>query len=751
MNKLFILILNNAIIAGWMILAIILFRFAFRKMPKWMNCLLWGMVAIRLLIPFSIESIFSLIPSSQTVPRDIEYVKVPQIDAGVSSINMTINPILANHFTASEIVSVNPIGIIIFLSAHIWLFGIICMLAYAFVSYLILAKRIAKARLLESGVKECDSVESPFILGFVRPCIYVPSSIEQEAYLCVLEHEKAHIKRGDHIWKPLGFLLLSIYWFHPLSWIAYICLCKDIEYACDEKVTREKDAQWKVEYCQVLLDLSTQRKMVSACPVAFGEVGVKERVKSVLNYKKPTFWILLVSIAVVVIVIVCFMTNPKQEDSAQGETASVQEYMHVQEEQEQVNQAQQELEQQIEAIENVKQDSKEFSVTKEQLFVEEWARAYCDKDGKKLYAYSTKDARKMLGIEKIGTDDEYTFEEFSAWPSNDKWFYIQQLNEQGAVIYYYAISSDPHVTVWRQHISFEKQTSADEDYIVKSARTDKYENIVLGSEYDMAYGDGLFCMDYVHNGLGDQLNKDALLSSSLAYKDLFEPDTAARKLLNLLPNDNKIPIEVVDGENENEKILHITFLEDNEMRIVKMIQPWGVAGIWIPSSEENYLETEYVGTPDEPRLVELENTKSDWFGEKLSELVSVGDKKELKTDMLLGHHWGETEEETKTVKTQQGELLGYKYDDDLMFDYNENGKMYGIYYFFRKESNDNLSEESYRDFVSKLAAQLGKKVEESNVGKLLVSDIYDGKITYEIIYNNEECFFEVVIQNDIIN
>lgn len=607
MDGIFITIFNNAIVVGYMILAVILARVIFRKMPKWMSCLLWGLVAIRLLVPFSIESIFSLIPSSNTVPMDIGYAKVPQIDTGVQSINIVVNPLLENHFTANEISSMNPIQGLIYLSSYVWLFGVIGMLAYAFVSYLVLTKKLSGAKELDKGVMVCDKVEGPFILGLIKPCIYVPTEMQSDAYLCVMEHEKAHIKRGDHIWKPLGFMLLSIYWFHPLSWIGYICLCKDIEYACDEKVTKEKDKEWKAKYCQVLLDLSIQKKMVSACPVAFGEVGVKSRVKSVLNYKKPTFWIILGSVVAAAIVIICFMTNPKQEDSAQGETASVQEYMHVQEEQEQVNQAQQELEQQIEAIENAKQDSKEYSVTKEQLFVEEWARAYCDKDGKILYAYSTKDARKMLGIEKIETDDEFTFEESSAWPSNDKWFGIQQLSKQGAVIYYYAISSDPHVTVWRQHISFEKQTSADEDYIVKSARTDKYENIVLGSEYDMAYGDGLFYMDYVHNGLGDQLNKDALLSSSMAYKDLFEPDTSARKLLNLLPNENKVPIEILDGENENEKILHITFLEDNEMRIVKMIQPWGVAGIWIPSNEENYLETEYVGTPDEPKLVELEN------------------------------------------------------------------------------------------------------------------------------------------------
>ncbi len=314
MSKLFITILNNALVAGWIILAVIILRLLLKKSPKWINCVLWGLVAVRLLVPFSIESIFSLVPSSKPVPVDIEYVTVPQIDSGINTVNTVINPMLENNFTATETASVNPMQIVVGIFSYIWIVGVISLLVYAFVSFILLKRQIKDVKPVAERVYECSTVESPFILGILRPVIYIPDSLEENAYSCVIEHEKAHLKRGDFIWKPLGFLLLSVYWFNPLCWIAFIMLCKDIEYACDEKVTKDKDRDWKAQYCQILLNLSSQRKLISACPVAFGEVSVKDRVKSVINYKKPAFWIITVSIIACIIVGICFLTNPKAGD-----------------------------------------------------------------------------------------------------------------------------------------------------------------------------------------------------------------------------------------------------------------------------------------------------------------------------------------------------------------------------------------------------------------------------------------------------
>ena len=311
MDKLFITIVNNGLVASWIILAVIVLRKLLNRIPKWVNCLLWGLVAIRLAIPFSIESIFSLIPSAKPVPADIEYAKIPKIDSGMHAVNTVINPVLENHFAVKEIASVNPIQVIIFITSYIWLIGVIGLLIYAFVSFIMLKRQVKNAQAVDKGIFRSGTIDSPFILGFVKPSIYIPDYLDDEAYICVTEHEKAHIKRGDFIWKPFGFWILSVYWFNPLCWFAYIMLCKDIEYACDEKVTKDKDKNWKATYCQVLLDCSSKRKMIAACPVAFGEVSVKDRIKFVIRYKKPTFGMIVLAFVACIVVGICFLTNPK--------------------------------------------------------------------------------------------------------------------------------------------------------------------------------------------------------------------------------------------------------------------------------------------------------------------------------------------------------------------------------------------------------------------------------------------------------
>ena len=311
MDKLFITIVNNGLVASWIILAVIVLRKLLNRIPKWVNCLLWGLVAIRLAVPFSIESIFSLIPSAKPVPADIEYAKIPKIDSGMHAVNTVINPVLENHFAVKEIASVNPIQVIIFITSYIWLIGVIGLLIYAFVSFIMLKRQVKNAQVIDKGIFRSGTIDSPFILGFVKPSIYIPDYLDDEAYICVTEHEKAHIKRGDFIWKPFGFLILSVYWFNPLCWFAYIMLCKDIEYACDEKVTKDKDKNWKATYCQVLLDCSSKRKMIAACPVAFGEVSVKDRIKFVIRYKKPTLGMIVLAFVACIVVGICFLTNPK--------------------------------------------------------------------------------------------------------------------------------------------------------------------------------------------------------------------------------------------------------------------------------------------------------------------------------------------------------------------------------------------------------------------------------------------------------
>lgn len=320
MSAVFLKILNMGIAAGWLILAVILVRMLLKKAPKWIICLLWGFVAIRLICPFSLESASSLIPSRETVPAQIAEFQKPVIDSGITIVNETVNPILANSFAPDPADSVNPLQIVIPVISYVWLVGIAALLIYACLSFRKLKKSVSASVSLGKNIMTCDEIKEPFILGVVRPVIYVPSFMErsQETLTYVILHESAHLKRRDHWWKPLGYLLLAIYWFHPLCWIAYLLFCRDIEMACDEKVIRDMDRDHMAAYSQALLDLSFPGKKIAACPLTFGEVSVKQRVKGVFNYKKPTFWILLTAAIVCVLLVLCLMTDPFSERSLSG-------------------------------------------------------------------------------------------------------------------------------------------------------------------------------------------------------------------------------------------------------------------------------------------------------------------------------------------------------------------------------------------------------------------------------------------------
>lgn len=319
MRLIFLHMLNLSITASWFILAIVIVRAFLKKAPKWINCMLWALVGLRLICPFSFESAMSLIPSSEVVPYDIELSANPAIDLGIPNVNRVINPLIAGSFKPNPLASANPLQIVLPIVSVIWLVGMIALLIYALISYIRLKRSVGASIALRDNILVCDDVKSPFILGIIRPMIYVPSSMTGETLDCVIIHEAAHIKRHDHWWKPLGYLILTVYWFNPLCWVAYILLCRDIEMACDERVIRDMDRNGKAIYSQALLNVNFPRKKIAVCPLAFGEVGVKERVKAVLNYKKPTFWAILVAIVACIAVAICFMTNPKKTQKTEIE------------------------------------------------------------------------------------------------------------------------------------------------------------------------------------------------------------------------------------------------------------------------------------------------------------------------------------------------------------------------------------------------------------------------------------------------
>ena len=312
MTELFLDIVNMSISAGWLVLAVLALRLILKKAPKWVNVLLWGIVAVRLICPFSIESALSLIPSKETISPEIMMDWTPEISTGIESLDQVVNPVISTSFAPNPGTSANPLQILIPVAANLWLLGVLILLIYTAISYLSLRHKLRTAVILRDTIFQCETVSSPFVLGILKPKIYLPYSMDGNNLNHVVAHEQAHIKRKDHWWKPLGFLLLTVYWFNPLMWLAYILLCCDIELACDEKVIAELGNEQRADYTQALVTCSVNRRMIAACPLAFGEVGVKDRVKSIMNYRKPTFWIIGVSVLVCVVVAVCFLTNPEK-------------------------------------------------------------------------------------------------------------------------------------------------------------------------------------------------------------------------------------------------------------------------------------------------------------------------------------------------------------------------------------------------------------------------------------------------------
>lgn len=326
MSALFLQIVNMSITAVWLILAVMLARLLLRRAPKWIPVLLWGIVALRLICPFSVESPFSLLPETPAITAS----SLPGFTAGEKEPAMTENPADKNTLSGEENVNHPPIpadgqaGIyysqgstptaenfpVMDILAGVWLTGFLFLTGYSAFSWLRLQKRIRTAVLLRKHIFQSEHIHSPFVFGILRPRIYLPYGIDADSLEHVIAHEEAHIQRRDHWWKLLGVLLLSVHWFNPLVWLAYVLFCRDIELACDEKVIKGLDRNQRADYSQALLNCSTTHRSIAACPPAFGEIGVKERVQSVLSYKKPAFWMILGAVAVCLVLALCFLTNP---------------------------------------------------------------------------------------------------------------------------------------------------------------------------------------------------------------------------------------------------------------------------------------------------------------------------------------------------------------------------------------------------------------------------------------------------------
>lgn len=324
MEHIFLSIVNHSLVAGWLVIAVLILRVILKKanVPKWLICLMWVLVALRLILPYSIESSYSLIPSAKPLPDNFIYTDKPYIDSGISYVDRAADSVLSVIPGKSEVgASANRTQIWSFVCSRIWIAGAVVMLVYAAVSALLLKHRLAMATLLQKGVKQSENIDSPFVLGVFKPVVYLPYAVEACDLPYVLAHEQTHIKRRDYLWKILGFVLLCVYWFNPLMWAAYILFCRDIEAACDERVIKDMEKDDRRAYSTALLNSSVKKKRINACPIAFGENGVKSRVRNVMNYKKPAFWIVIAAAAACVVLVVCFMTNPIGKKDVNGTSA----------------------------------------------------------------------------------------------------------------------------------------------------------------------------------------------------------------------------------------------------------------------------------------------------------------------------------------------------------------------------------------------------------------------------------------------
>ena len=314
MSELFLTVLNMSLTASYVILFVILVRLLLKKAPKVISYALWGVVAFRLIIPFSFESMFSLMPRNTNtvpIPHDIIYQQSPQINSGIEIVDSFVSQSLPAPTVGA---SVNPLQIYTEIAAYIWVIGIIALLVYSLVSILKLKRQLKYAQLIEQNIYESKNLRTPFVLGLVKPKIYLPVGLNATERNYILLHEHTHIQRKDHIIKIAAFLVLSIHWFNPLVWIAFMLMNTDMELSCDERVLKEMNEDIKKTYANSLLSLATERHILNGSPLAFGEGNVRGRIKNVLNYKKSRFWVVLVSVIVLIGVSIALLSNPEDSE-----------------------------------------------------------------------------------------------------------------------------------------------------------------------------------------------------------------------------------------------------------------------------------------------------------------------------------------------------------------------------------------------------------------------------------------------------
>ena len=596
LSQFFLTFLYKNMTVSVVIIAVLLARFLLRKMPKKYSYILWSIVGIRMIfdLPFATNiSVFNLFRGfakhTSTVETMLAGSHRTNLQGSTDLLNKTdTTGAAAAHASRSTVVeamthTLTTSQMVLGILGLLWLIVVALFVTYGIYSYVkcrLLVRTAVIARDITPdshkkknnvSVWECDRIPSPFVLGIIRSRIYIPFRMPKQEQAYILAHEECHIRRLDPLWKLIAFLLLAVYWWNPLVWIAFFYMVRDMEMSCDEAVIEQFGNEIKQGYSNSLLSFAMERHPYSFAPVAFGEGDAGRRIKNVLNFKKPHTWVAILVFVLLVVVGVSCLTNGK--DKISSETVSDTENSQMQQTA-------------VETTEAPMSSDNNSTVQESLQSVDKWAQAYAARDVRTIQDMATDDAKNELKEENL-LDDNGNFGWSSPWPWFDEEsgmpaYQITQSDDTSATILYYAQVSDPHVTVWKETLQY---TRKDDKIEIAHEELQMLNFIASGSEFENAYPKGIqnTPMDYQANGLGETLNEHAISANGMSPDgeyNLTDPMEAAQYLLNLLRNDDKVEI-TADKKDKTQVELKVHFTEDDITHHITMIRPWGEDGIWV--------------------------------------------------------------------------------------------------------------------------------------------------------------------------
>ena len=596
LSQIFLTFLYKNMTVSVVIIAVLLARFLLRKMPKKYSYILWSIVGIRMIfdLPFATNiSVFNLFRGfakhTSTVETMLAGSHRTNLQGSTDLLNKTdTTGAAAAHASRSTVVeamthTLTTSQMVLGILGLLWLIVVALFVTYGIYSYVkcrLLVRTAVIARDITPdshkkknnvSVWECDRIPSPFVLGIIRSRIYIPFRMPKQEQAYILAHEECHIRRLDPLWKLIAFLLLAVYWWNPLVWIAFFYMVRDMEMSCDEAVIEQFGNEIKQGYSNSLLSFAMERHPYSFAPVAFGEGDAGRRIKNVLNFKKPHTWVAILVFVLLVVVGVSCLTNGK--DKISSETVSDTENSQMQQTA-------------VETTEAPMSSDNNSTVQESLQSVDKWAQAYAARDVRTIQDMATDDAKNELKEENL-LDDNGNFGWSSPWPWFDEEsgmpaYQITQSDDTSATILYYAQVSDPHVTVWKETLQY---TRKDDKTEIAHEELQMLNFIAGGTEFENDYPKGIqnTPMDYQANGLGETLNEHAISANGMSPDgeyNLTDPMEAAQYLLNLLRNDDKVEI-TADKKDKTQVELKVHFTEDDITHHITMIRPWGEDGIWV--------------------------------------------------------------------------------------------------------------------------------------------------------------------------